>query len=234
MKATSRRRQHGQSLIGMMVGLLISLLTIGAMLVIYKNMISMSGDASRAAQRDGQVASALLAAQIDMQQAGFGITADSALESRLAVSLEGRQVTWRFKPERDQSDQCAGLRLVDEASSTLPRGLYRLPAKACSSALGSSWNDSQLQPLAADIAFFEPLSKDGTAYTGSERELGALTLQAAPDQEGYRFHAAADACLPFQQQQDLPPSGQRITLRQTSDDVLFSVCLPNLAPAPST
>lgn len=225
----ARRLQQGQSLIGMMVGLVISLLTIAAMLVLYKYMIEVSGNASRAAQRDGQVASALLAAQIDMQQAGYGVDESQPLATRLAVSADGTQVVWRFKPELDQPDQCAGLRLLDTASGTLARGLYRLPATPCSTAADIDWDDAQLQPLATDIAFFEPTLKDGTAYEGAEREVGALTLQPTPGEGGYRFHALAAACLPFQQQSEGLVTGQRIILRQSVQDVLFSVCLPNLA-----
>ena len=55
----------------MMIGLVISLLTIGAMLAIYKVAIEVSGNASRTATRDGQVSSAMLAAQIELQQAGY-------------------------------------------------------------------------------------------------------------------------------------------------------------------
>ena len=60
----SPRLQAGQSLISMMVGLVISLITIAAMLTLYKVMIEVSGNASRSAMRDGQVSSAILAAQI--------------------------------------------------------------------------------------------------------------------------------------------------------------------------
>lgn len=233
MRTRPHRWQQGQSLVGMMVGLVISLLTIAAMLVIYKNMIETSGNALRGAQRDGQVASALLAAQIDMQQAGYGIGAEQPLESRLSVSADGRQVAWRFKPDLDQADRCAGLRLVDTAGP-LPRGLYRLPAIGCTTVAGTTWSDAQAQPIAADIAFFEPVDRTGASYLGAERERGALTLQPAPGEAGYRFHATADACLPFRQQQDVTVTGQRVTLRQSSQAVLFSVCLPNLAVLPAS
>lgn len=210
----------------MMIGLLISLLTIAAMLVLYKNIIASSSDASRAALRDGQVASALLAAQTELQEAGFGIPAQEPLSTRLAVSSDGKQVSWRFKPELGQPDHCAGLRLVDQVptGNGPPRGLYRLPPKACSSVVGLSWSDTELQQLASQAAFFEPTLKDGSAYGSGEREVGALTLQGS-----YAFHAATDACMPFRQQDSIEHAGQRVTLRQAADEVLFSVCLPNLA-----
>lgn len=230
MRMTTPYRQSGQSLISMMVGLVISLLTIAAMLVLYKNIIESSGNASRSALRDGQVASALLAAQSELQEAGFGIPMQDALDTRLSVSSDGKQVSWRFKHELGQADQCAGLRLVDSDEEGAPaRGLYRLAPKACSSVVGLSWSSNELQPVASEAAFFEPTRKDGTTYDGAEREIGALTLQG-----GYAFHAVADTCMPYQQQDTVEQAGQRITLRQSVDEVLFSVCLPNLAFTPAT
>jgi len=230
----TRHRQRGQSLISMMVGLVISLLTIAAMLVLYKNMIEASGNASRSALRDGQVASALLAAQIELQEAGFGISAEDTLPSRLAISAEGKQIVWRFKHELNQADQCAGLRLVDAAASGAPaRGFYRLPPKLCSSATAATWTDAEWQPVAAEAAFFEPSQKDGSAFASDEREIGALTLRGTSGDEGYQFVAVPDACLPFKQQDTIERTGQRVILRQASDDVLFSVCLPNLTVPPA-
>jgi len=209
-------------------------LTIAAMLVLYKNMIESTGNASRSALRDGQVASALLAAQIELQEAGFGIPAADTLGSRLAISNDGKQIAWRFKQELGQADLCAGLRLVDAADSgTAVRGLYRLPPKLCGSAAAATWADTEWQPVAAEAAFFDPVQKDGSAFTGAEREVGALTLRGAAEGAGYRFVAVPDACLPYQQQDTIERTGQRVILRQDSDDVLFSVCLPNLTVSPA-
>ncbi len=224
----SLRLQRGQSLVGMMIGLLISLLTIAAMLVTYRNIIEATGNASRSALRDGQVASALLAAQIELQQAGFGIPATDSLDSRVRIDDAGRRLVWRFKPALDQADQCAGLHLLDQPSGTQRRGLYRLPPRSCTSAAGVTWDASEMQPIAADAAFFEPTQKDGSAYAGNDREVGALTLAPAGAGNGYRFVASSASCMPFQQQDDVLQSGRRVSLRQSSQDVLFSVCLPNL------
>ena len=233
-RTVTAHHQRGQTLISMMVGLVISLLTIAAMLVLYKNMIESTGNASRSALRDGQVASALLAAQSELQEAGFGIPVEDSLGSRLTISSDGKQVAWRFKHELGQADRCAGLRLVDTAEGSSPaRGLYRLPPKLCGSAAAATWADTEWQPVAAEAAFFDPVQKDGSAFSGTEREVGPLTLRGATGGEGYRFTAVPDACLPYQQQETVERTGQRVILRQASDDVLFSVCLPNLTVSPA-
>lgn len=225
--------QRGQSLIAMMVGMVISLMTIAAMLVMYKNMIETTANASRSALRDGQVSAALLGAEMDLQEAGFGIAISESLDSRFSLSDQGRQLRWRFKSALGQPDSCAGLRIIDAAGGTLPRGLYKMPPKSCSSAASVTWSDTQLQPVASDAAFFEPTQKDGSAFGSGERELGALSLAVASGGTGYRFSAVADACMPFHQQDSVTQAGQRVTLAQSTNDVLFSVCLPNLV-SPST
>ena len=147
MKAT-RTRQRGQSLISMMIGLVISLITIAAMLTLYKTMVGVSNEASVAARRDGQISAGLLAAQIELQSAGFGVASTVPLDERLYISNSGKQVAWLYN---DGSSRCAGL-WVDS------KGLYRLPPKAgCANASTAMWNASERMPMA-----LMPTAADGS------------------------------------------------------------------------
>lgn len=221
----ARRHQTGQTLISMMIGLVISLITISAMLVLYKTMIEVSANASRSALRDGQVSAALLAAQMDMQSAGFGVPAADALSSKLGVRDGGKEVVWRYKAQlADAGFVCSGLRLVDK------EGLYRFTPKACSDVTAVSWSATERELLAGSAAFFTPAQKDGSAYASGEGEVGAMSLAA-----GYVFALKAERqCLPFMQQ-DFSTSpmalpGQQVVMQQTDGSShLFQACLPNLA-----
>lgn len=239
------RRQAGYSLISMMVGLVISLLTVGAMLAIYKIAIEVSGNASRSAQRDGQTASALLAAQIELQQAGFGIDPGSA--HVLAVVDQGRQVVWRYNASQGMDYRCAGLRLAevadDPAIASTPadagadrRGLYWLPDKPCTAADAElEWGDSAAERprlLASSAAFFAPLDRQGNEQAD---EAGGFSLEGA-----VFVQQPGGACLPFAQQADTGADAderggqaQRIVLRGGNGDELFAVCLPNVRSAGS-
>ncbi|MGH8054930.1 MAG: PilW family protein [Stenotrophomonas sp.] len=220
-----RRHQTGQSLISMMIGLVISLITISAMLVLYKTMIEVSANASRSALRDGQVSAALLAAQMDMQSAGFGVPAADALSSKLGVRASGKEVVWRYKAQlTDTGFVCSGLRLVDN------EGLYRFTPKACSDVAAVDWSANERELLAGSAAFFTPAQKDGSAYASGEGEVGAMSLAA-----GYVFALKAERqCLPFMQQ-DFSTSpmvlpGQQVVMEQADGaSHLFQACLPNLA-----
>ena len=216
MSATPRQ-QAGQTLISMMVGLVISLITIAAMLVLYKTMISISADASRTALRDGQVSAGLLAAQMELQSAGFGVAPSASIDDRLLISAAGKQVAWLY--DEGGAARCAGLRVETT-------GLYRLPAKDCGAGLAAAgWTASEYQPMA-----LMPKNPDGSLFE-AEGEQGGLSLAA-----GYTFSTAGASCLPYMQQQgtaDAPlPGGQRVSLA-TSDmsSLLFTACLPNLAVA---
>lgn len=220
------RRQRGQSLISMLIGLAISLITIAAMLVLYKTLINVSGNASRAALRDGQVAAALLGAQMDLQSAGFGVPSTDALSTRLAISASGKQVVWRDKAQlADTTFQCSGLLLVDGS------GLYALPAKACTDASSVSWAASEERLITGTSAFFAagsaaPGQPAGT--TPASDEVGATTLAG-----DYQFKLATPhACLPYMQQNFASTPGavaQQIELTNSSGKALFSLCMPNLA-----
>lgn len=227
----SARRQRGQSLIGVMVGLLISLLTIAAMVAVYALMIDVSGNASRSAHRDGQLASALLTAQIEMQRAGFGVAPDET--GVFAILDNGRQVVWRYSLYPEAGEACAGLRIVDDAASTaVPvtpadagadrRGLYWLPAQACTSAeTPPAWDStgaSAPRRLLSATGFFVQQDRSGNLFTD---EAGLRSLQNAS------FQRDGECSLPYAQQAGLLDVSQRVSLKVGSD-VVFSACLSNL------
>lgn len=236
-RRSGRGHQAGQSLISMMIGVLISLFTIAGMMVLYKVMIDTSGNASRAALRDGQVSSALLAAQVELQQAGFGVPPGDAFDTKLAVA--GKQVVWRYRTNLASSDYvCAGLRLVDDKDDSAngcaaagdgvdQRGLYFLPPKACASASAPpAWSCPDL--LTTEAAFFQPLNKDGTVMDGDMAEVGGMSLG-----EAIGFTQGSTACLPYMQQEDAGvPLDQVATVSlATAGAPLFTACLPNISTA---
>lgn len=230
----ARQLQAGVSLISMMVGLMISLLVIASMLVFYRSIIEVTNNASREARRDGQVSAALLAAQMDLQSAGFGVPASSAagtLATNVFIDPTGKEIVWRNKADPTLAAfQCSGLLIVDSGAS---QGLYTLPAQTpCASASSATWAANAGQLVAGSAAFFVPTRKDGTAYTGNDAERGGMSLEG-----GFVFAlGTARECLPYMQQNftttPMLPSPQVALVQATNaSNVLFSVCLSNLAGA---
>ena len=217
-------KQTGLSLISMMVGLLISLLAVLLAMTVYKLVIGVSVNGIGTSQRDGQRASALLATQIELQQAGYGIerTVGPVDTSLLHLTNEPAQAVWRFRPDLT-TDTCAGVRVVAAGTSA---GLSWLPPKSCSSAATATWAAADLQPLASQAVFFVPRAHDDSDLA----ETGVANLRNA------RFVPASEGCtLPYAQQAfastDERPVAQRLVLRDVSGAVLLSACLSNFVVA---
>ncbi|MCE7031172.1 hypothetical protein LY625_00770 [Lysobacter sp. GX 14042] len=236
--ARPRAVHAGQTLVGLMVGMALSLLTVAAMLALYQAMVVMARDTTRLAQRDGQVASAAMAAQVEMQQAGFGIEPGTA-GSNLWVAADGREVVWRFRPLLDDLRlACAGIRLVEEGGapgggsggSVIPGmagaagssagaqpGLWFLPPVECASAdqAGLAWGQPG-QPLPRLLASATALDP------GRPDEVGGFGLAGARFQQ-----VAASACAPYGPAADAAAEHPAVQLLMTRGE-LFTMCLPNL------
>ena len=139
------RRQRGYSLISMMVGLVISLLTIAAMLAVYRTVVEVSGRASSDSMRDGQVASGMLAAQVELHSAGYGVNelpelaagvaADAATIKQYAIAVDDtdkRNVTWR------SAAGCARLEILSDSERKV-KVYYRKP-EPCSDIPSAAWS----------------------------------------------------------------------------------------------
>lgn len=94
-KPLTLKKQHGVSLIGLMIGLLISMIAILGSLSLYKNLTQVSVDATLDSKLNGSVAGALLRARLELQEAGFGLPKPAAGTPHIIVSGMGAQITWR-------------------------------------------------------------------------------------------------------------------------------------------
>lgn len=214
--ARIKPRVSGETLVGLMVGMALSLLTVAAMLALYQGMVVLARDTTNLAQRDGQVASAAMAAQVEMQQAGFGIEPGTP-GSNLWLATDGSAVVWRFRPQLDDLRlACAGLRLVEEREGE-EGGLYFLPPVECTSA-----DQAAVLPWGEPGRPLPRLLASTTAFTQAHAdEVGGFGLAGA------RFHQpAASACGTYGLPADATehPAVQLLIPRGE----LFTLCLPNL------
>ena len=102
------------TLIGTLVGLLLSVLGVVAMLALYRAMVDVSTSSGQSAVRDSQLASALLGAQMELQGVGWRIEPGEAGDN-LRLAGDGRGVVWRFRNVEGGPLLCAGLRIVADA-----------------------------------------------------------------------------------------------------------------------
>lgn len=148
-----KAHQSGFNLISLMVGVSLSMISILAMLALYKNLIGVSVQSIQDSRQDGQIAAGLLTAQREMLNAGFrngvapillsGASLNNGTLSGTSQAFStatdtapaiGNAIVWTYQPTATGNATCAGL-LVQHGS------LLRLQA-ATSCTLISQWNST--------------------------------------------------------------------------------------------
>lgn len=222
------RYQQGFNLISLMVGMTLSLISIMAMLTLYKNLVSNAAIATQDARQDGQVASARLTLQRELQSAGYGMSpvlnTDLVLLKSSTLStntLSGQQITlpsnergnallWRY--EANSGAVCRGILSIGGS-------LFTLATNSCSGSLTSrTWTSTPL--IAASAAGLNDLANFSSAVDGAA------------------FSLEYEDCWPYQKDDRPLSSHLTATLvtnltNSTAGSVTYSdanqtaVCLPN-------
>jgi Tfp pilus assembly protein PilW len=105
----SNQKQQGMSLMGLLVGMLLSVLSILAAMTMYHNMVDVAIDTRQAAQHDAQLATAMQTIQLELQSAGYGIT-DAQANSELSASNDKQNLYWRYRDTATSSTYtCRGV-----------------------------------------------------------------------------------------------------------------------------
>ncbi len=159
--ATGGTAEAGITLISMMIGLVISSLSILAMLSLYRNLVHQAADSIVHSNLDGQVAAGLLTAQIELQSAGFGIASaavnqdlmllagasltpggmlSGTIQNILGSEQEGEAIVWGSDPTRS-AYLCSAL-LAEDGGLILLRGVPCTRAIQFSSADCTAMYDS--------------------------------------------------------------------------------------------
>lgn len=134
------RRQHGLSIIELMVGMVIALVAVVASMSIYKSTAKNTAESRLGANMDGQIAAGLLAADRFLQGAGFGYATGSNLygvqlqafqnSSTVALGTAGNALVWMVDAAHCQALVASGKNLTfygggsgySCTSPTLPAG----------------------------------------------------------------------------------------------------------------
>lgn len=153
-----------------MVGLLLAMISILAGMLLYRNVVHTTIQTRSDALQDGQIASAMLTLQLEIQSAGYGIVKDPA-KSHVALSGDGRIVYWRYA-----ANQCRAFRIQDSVDGNR-RELQLLKMKNGCNEIDVittlNWADTNV-----DVTRLAEFRK--TAAVGLE--LPAFTLALAPQQ----------------------------------------------------
>lgn len=119
-----RKTQAGVSLIGLMIGLFISMLCILASLTLYKTLIHVSTEARVDTFHDGQLAAALLTTQLEIQSAGYGLDGTGTGDVVETQASSGvLELLWRYYDVDNSVYRCRGL---NELSVDISGMTYRV------------------------------------------------------------------------------------------------------------
>lgn len=230
--------QRGATLISTMIGLLLGLFAVLSVMTLYKTQVSQTVQTRTNTSLDGQVASALMVTQLEMQLAGFGVEAasNSCLGSAAAgpsgtvntdvVLLSGATLTGATLAGSAQTIGAAGAvavtgnaviwRSVDASAVSVCAGLIAvggglklLPTISCTDA--TAWaSRTWTATLVQEVVSAGTLSTTGKAMTFSARMVAS--------------------CAPFGRNTAGPGLELTATVGQSMDNITSSVisCIPNI------
>lgn len=199
--------QQGFNLVSLMVGVSLSMISILALLSLYKNLIGVSVQSIQDSRQDGQIAAAVLTAQRELLNAGFRVDAtpvqivllnDASLSNGTlsgtpraidaatsTTPATGNAMVWTYKPTATGSAVCAGL-LMKKDTGKETGTLLRLQG-ATNCALVSQWSTTTWtstplieanQPAAFFSAFYSPCWPFGKTVDATVSHLQVMMTAA--------------------------------------------------------
>lgn len=107
--SSDRKHQQGASLIALMVGMLVSMLSILAVMSMHKSLIGVAVESKQDSIHDGLINSVLVQLQSSLHNAGFGIDTATANDVITVAANGSSALYWRFS---DTTVRCVGIRDV--------------------------------------------------------------------------------------------------------------------------
>jgi Tfp pilus assembly protein PilV len=179
------RFQYGMSLIGLLIGLLISMLCILASLSLYKTLIHVAAESKIDSNHDGQLAAASLVMQMEVQSAGYGIANANTNDIVVNVPAAGeKRLLWRYSTDNGATFLCRGLHEYSETANSQTYRVLRVikVSAGCNgtAALTSfTWN-TQLSVLGRWIVVNNGVTASGLPqYLTDNSTLFGFTLATA-------------------------------------------------------
>lgn len=220
------KAQSGMSMVSLMVGMLLAMIGILAAMTLYQSMVRTSIETRTDAVLDGQLASAMLSLQLELQSAGFGLTAGVTPHIvRVVTAAPGatQSLYWRFQATGAPTPTCRGFRIEDSQGDNI-RQLQILqptnPVVACTA-----------------VAALEAINWSVLATVGEFRKSEA----AKADLPDIDITMVDQNCFPYGMGQAVIHKMVTITADNAArraakkdgtanpnDAFVYSICLPNL------
>lgn len=226
-------RQKGLSLIGLLIGLLISVLCILASLTLYKNLIKVATESKLDSDHDGQLASAMLMIQLEVQSAGYGIPGATLSHIVKHEPAGVRQLLWRFTTDNGTTYQCRGLREESaDGGQFRVLKLIKVDSGCNSTAALNSFTWNATNPIAT-LGRWRVVA-DGVSGVGLDDYISSKTHM-------FNFDVGNAACNPYGANSAATENRGFLTVTVPGSAFLqgaagmtateYKYCLPNIYPA---
>lgn len=223
-----KSRQSGISMIGLMVGLLLAMIAILAGMTLYQSMVRTSIETRTDATQDGQLASALLSLQLELQSAGFGMAAGANPHIQLvgAAGANPQSLYWRYQPTGG-GVTCKGFRIWTKEDNTSRQLQLLQPTNAAVSCTATVSLSGIEWTVANVVAEFR-------ASTAADAKLPTINMTLA-NQSCFPYGLGQAAVHPqvtitadnAARRAALTP-GTGAATAAPNDAFVYSFCLPNL------
>lgn len=220
------KKQSGMSMVSLMVGMLLAMIGILAAMTLYQNMVRTSIETRTDAALDGQLASAMLSLQLELQSAGFGLTAGVTPHIvRVVTAAPGatQSLYWRFQATGAANPTCRGFRIEDSQGDSI-RQLQILqptnPAIACTAVVALeaiNWS------ILATVGEF----RKSEAANADLPDIGITMV----DQSCFPYgmgQAAVHKLVTITADNAARRAARKAGTANPNDAFVYSLCLPNL------
>jgi len=171
----AREHQRGMTLISLMVGMLLSMISILAGMMLYQSMARVSIESRADAMQDGQLASAMLSLQLELQSAGYGIDPEMpGTHIQRVVDGANQTLYWRYRETVPAGFVCRAFRIenLDNNSRRQLQLLAPVNAASCTA-------DAALAGLAGDWAVTSVQAEFRASPAGAD-SLPVIDIALAP------------------------------------------------------
>jgi hypothetical protein len=223
-----------------MIGMVISLITVLAMLSLYRTLIGVSVESASLAKVEGQKASGLLTAQIALQQAGFGLPIVGTKKPVLGTDLVFLRNAKLAEPDENNirkltSDTVIDLAKADPVKGSLGNAVIWgfNPSAITATPSAEGYQCSGLVSTATALVLLKPMAcVNAKAWASLDWTAIELINEMGADTQGAFMQVVEATCWPFSTNEGVSAMQVRFPVLDLEPQpeplsISFTTCLAN-------
>jgi hypothetical protein len=235
--------QQGFNLISLMIGMVISLITVLAMLSLYRTLVGISVESASLAKVEGQKASGLLTAQIALQQAGFGLPVIGTKRPQLGRDLVFIRDATLSKADENNVRKLSGGTVTDFTKADPVKGslgnaiIWGFNTSTITETpTAAAYQCSGLVSTSSGLVLLKPVRcTSPQAWASLDWSTADLINEMGSDTQGAYMQIVDSTCWPFSTNEGVHAVQVRFPVLDLEPQpeplaTSFTTCLSNFAP----